>query len=86
MTQVHENPSILISLKSELDFSTLNLSEKESLLKKYFNLETYTDFQQSHGNNIFGIDEFSDSYDGFYTNKKNDAYGIKTADCIPLLL
>ncbi len=86
MTQVHENPSILISLKSELDFSTLNLSEKESLLKKYFNLETYTDFQQSHGNNIFGIDEFSDSYDGFYTNKKNDAYGIKTADCIPLIL
>ena len=56
------------------------------LLKKNFNIDSYRDFQQSHGDNIFGVDGASDSFDGFYTNRKNDAYGIKTADCIPLIL
>ena len=86
MMQVSEDPIILISLKSEPDFSTFSISEKEALLKKHFNIDSYRDFHQSHGDNIFGIDEASDSFDGFYTNKKNHAYGIKTADCIPLIL
>tara|TARA_A100001035_G_scaffold171839_1_gene136354 strand:+ start:751 stop:1431 length:681 start_codon:yes stop_codon:yes gene_type:complete len=86
MMQVSEDPIILISLKSEPDFSTFSISEKEALLKKHFNIDSYRDFHQSHGDNIFGIDEASDSFDGFYTNRKNHAYGIKTADCIPLIL
>ena len=86
MMQVSKDPTILISLKSEPDFSTFSISEKEALLKKNFNIESYEDFQQSHGDKIFGVDEASDSFDGFYTNRKNDAYGIKTADCIPLIL
>ena len=86
MMQVSEDPIILISLKSEPDFSTFSISEKEALLKKHFNIDSYRDFHQSHGDNIFGIDEASDSFDGFYTDRKNDAYGIKTADCIPLIL
>tara|TARA_X000000368_G_scaffold129109_1_gene101495 strand:- start:208 stop:888 length:681 start_codon:yes stop_codon:yes gene_type:complete len=86
MMQVSENPIILISLKSELDFSVLNISEKETILKKHFSIDTYRDFHQSHGDNIFGIDRNSDSFDGFYTNRKKEAYGIKTADCIPLIL
>ena len=86
MMQVCEHPTILISLKSEPDFSTFNISEKEKLLKKHFNIDNYSDFQQSHGDAIFGVDGISDSFDGFYTNKKNHAYGIKTADCIPLIL
>ena len=60
MMQVSEDPIILISLKSEPDFSTFNISEKEALLKKNFNIDSYKDFQQSHGDNIFGIDEASD--------------------------
>ena len=86
MMQVCEHPTILISLKSKPDFSTFNISEKEKLLKKNFNIVSYSDFQQSHGDAIFGVDGISDSFDGFYTNKKNHAYGIKTADCIPLIL
>ena len=86
MMQVSENPIILISLKSELDFSVLNISEKETILKKHFSIDTYRDFHQSHGDNIFGIDMGSDSFDGFYTNRKKEAHGIKTADCIPLIL
>jgi len=86
MMQVYEDPIILISLKSELNFSTFSISEKEALLKKHFNIDNYRDFQQSHGDNIFGIDGVSNSFDGFYTNQKNEAYGIKTADCIPLIL
>ena len=70
MMQVSKDPIILISLKSEPDFSTFNISEKETLLKKHFNIHSYRDFQQSHGDAIFGIDGISDSYDGFYTNKK----------------
>ena len=110
MMQVSENPKILVSLKSKLDFSAFSISEKEALLKKHFSIDSYRDFQQSHGRNIFGIDRVEDSifgidpvsdeitfgsgpgnlnpasFDGFYTNRKNDAYGIKTADCIPLIL
>ena len=86
MMQVSENPMILISLKSESDFSTFSISDKESLLSKHFNIDAYRDFQQSHGINIFGIDEVSNSFDGFYTDQKKEAYGIKTADCIPLIL
>ena len=86
MMQVSKDPIILISLKSEPDFSTFSIPEKEALLKKHFNIDSYRDFQQSHGDSIFGVDRVSDSFDGFYTNKKNDAYGIKTADCIPLIL
>ena len=73
MMQVSKDPTILISLKSEPDFSTFSISEKEALLKKNFNIESYEDFQQSHGDKIFGVDEASDSFDGFYTNRKNDA-------------
>ncbi len=36
MMQVSKDPIILISLKSESDFSTFNISEKEALLKKNF--------------------------------------------------
>ena len=86
MMQVSKDPIILISLKSEPDFSTFSIPEKEALLKKHFNIDSYRVFQQSHWDNIFGVDRASDSFDGFYTNKKNDAYGIKTADCIPLIL
>ena len=86
MMQVSENPKILVSLKSKLDFSTLSISEKEALLKKHFKIDSYKDFQQSHGDNIFGIDGASFSFDGFYASQKNEAYGIKTADCIPLIL
>ena len=84
--QVSDNPKILVSLKSKLDFSTFSISTKEALLKKHFSIDSYRDFEQSHGDKIFGIDKVSDSSDGFYTNKKKQAFGIKTADCIPLIL
>ena len=86
MMQVSDNPKILVSLKSKLDFSTFSISAKEALLKKHFSIDSYRDFEQSHGDKIFGIDRVSDSFDGFYTDKKKQAFGIKTADCIPLIL
>ena len=67
MMQVSDNPKILVSLKSKIDFSTLSNSAKEALLKKHFSIDSYRDFEQSHGDKIFGIDKVSDSFDGFYT-------------------
>ena len=36
MMQVSDNPKILVSLKSKIDFSTFSNSAKEALLKKHF--------------------------------------------------
>ena len=56
MMQVSDNPKILVSLKSKIDFSTFSNSAKEALLKKHFSIDSYRDFEQSHGDKIFGIE------------------------------
>ena len=84
--EMQKDPNIYISLNGKKNFCNLSQEDKASFLNKHLGIESYHDFKQVHGNNIYGLDENMDSYDGFYTNRKNHAFAIKTADCIPLIM
>jgi len=85
--EISQNPNILISLKTDQCFSILSMNQREQFLKNNFGIEAYREFNQVHETNIF--QENSDpkkNYDGFIEVKRKRAYGIRTADCIPLIL
>ena len=85
--EISQNPSILISLKSNQCFSALTLGQRAQFLKNNFGIETYQEFNQVHETDIFerNLDP-NKNYDGFIEAKHKRAYGLKTADCIPLIL
>ena len=85
--EVSQSPNIIISLKGERNFSAVDIKTKKGLLKKYFGVLSYQEFNQTHSTNILGIDaKENNEFDGFLSNESKAAFAIKTADCIPLLL
>ena len=85
--EISQNPTILISLKSDQCFSALTLDQRAQFLKNNFGVETYQEFNQVHETDIFKSNsDPNKNYDGFIEAKQKRAYGLKTADCIPLIL
>lgn len=80
-----EHPRILVSIKGQKNFCNLSAIKKEALLRKEFNIASYTDFTQVHGANIFGLDNTELECDGFISSQAGYVYGIKTADCLPII-
>ena len=84
--EMQKDPNIYISVSGRKNFCELSQEDRASFLNNHFGIESYRDFKQEHGNNIYGLDKNVKNYDGFYTNQKNHAFAIKTADCIPLIM
>ncbi|MDA1056736.1 MAG: polyphenol oxidase family protein [Proteobacteria bacterium] len=83
--QVHQNPKILVSIKGDNHFCSLGSLAKEGFLKDKFQINSYHDFNQTHGVDIYGLNYHKVEADGFIAAEKNSAYGIKTADCLPII-
>ena len=61
-------------------------SNRENLLKN-FNLDKLSIPNQKHTAYIFNINEYrNQEADGLYTDKKREALGVLTADCMPIVL
>ena len=85
--EVSQSPNIIISLKGEKNFCEESVLSKKELLRKYFGVLSFQEFNQTHSTNIFGIDALGNNEcDGFLSSECKAAFAIKTADCIPLLL
>lgn len=85
--EVSNSPNIIISLKGEKNFCELSPSDKTYFMESHFKLNSYSEFNQTHGVLVNGHDiSKKDEFDGFITKQKNHAFAIKTADCIPLIL
>jgi YfiH family protein len=85
--EVSQSPNIIISLKGEKNFCEESVVTKKELLRKYFGVLSFQEFNQTHSTNIFGIDALGNNEcDGFLSSECKAAFAIKTADCIPLLL
>lgn len=85
--EVSDSPNIIISLKGEKNFCELSQSDKTYFMESHFKLNSYSEFNQTHSVLVNGHDvSEKDEFDGFITKKKNHAFAIKTADCIPLIL
>ena len=67
---------------------SISVKDNINSLKENF-LPSYPSFvKQVHGTKIINIDEEDHSYvaDGIITQQKNKVIGIKTADCIPVII
>ena len=84
--RISRMPNIIVSLRGVQCFSILDVEERERFMRKNFGVKGYRDFNQVHGTAIF--QETHDptlNYDGFVVSENNFAYGLKTADCVPLI-
>ena len=83
--QINKRPKIFVSIKGKNNFCSLDSSGKENFLKDNFQVSSYRDFNQTHGVDIYNYNYNGLEADGFITLEKNAAYGIKTADCLPII-
>ena len=83
--QISKRPNIFVSIKGKNNFCSLDSSEKANFLKDNFQVNSYRDFNQTHGDDIYNYNYQGLEADGFITSEKNTAYGIKTADCLPII-
>ena len=83
--QIKKEPKIFVSIKGKNNFCSLNSLEKEDYLKNKFQINSYLDFNQTHGVDIYNYNYHGLEADGFITSEKNAAFGIKTADCLPII-
>ena len=52
--EVSQSPNIIISLKGEKNFCEESVLSKKELLRKYFGVLSFQEFNQTHSTNIFG--------------------------------
>ena len=83
--QISKRPKIFVSIKGRNNFCSLDSSGKANFLKDNFQVSSYLDFNQPHGVDIYNYNYQGLEADGFITSEKNTAYGIKTADCLPII-
>ena len=83
--QISKRPKIFVSIKGKNNFCSLDSLGKENFLKDNFQVSSYRDFNQNHGVDIYNYNHQGLEADGFITSEKNTAYGIKTADCLPII-
>jgi copper oxidase (laccase) domain-containing protein len=83
--QINKSPKIFVSIKGKNNFCSLNSLEKADFLKNKLQINSYLDFDQTHGVDIYNYNYQELEADGFITSEKNTAYGIKTADCLPII-
>ena len=83
--QISKRPNIFVSIIGKNNFCSLNSLEKADFLKNKLQINSYLDFDQTHGVDIYNYNYQGLEADGFITSKKNTAYGIKTADCLPII-
>ncbi|RCL39145.1 MAG: laccase domain-containing protein [SAR86 cluster bacterium] len=83
--QINKEPKIFVSIKGKNNFCSLDSSGKANFLKDNFQVSSYRDFNQTHGVDIYNYNYQELEADGFITSKRNTAYGIKTADCLPII-
>ncbi|WP_051524425.1 polyphenol oxidase family protein [Sulfurihydrogenibium subterraneum] len=78
--------NILIAFTEKQDLN--QREEKNRLpLKNHLNVDTIHIPNQKHSNKVVKIEEdLTQECDGIYTDKKNTAIGVLTADCIPIVL
>ena len=55
--EMHKDPNIYISVSGRKNFCELSQQDRTSFLNNHFGIESYRDFKQEHGNNIYGLDE-----------------------------
>ena len=83
--QINKRPKIFVSIKGNNNFCSLNSLKKADFLKSKFQINSYLDFDQTHGLDIYNYNYQGLEADGFITSEKNTAFGIKTADCLPII-